>query len=177
MPPQPLVELPPPVSEAAWSSDLVVQTLEVLPVFLAEDGARWLRPIHAESLRLGLPRDRLPGEVVVEALGRYGVTPLLVHSTSWRHEEGRVVLTYVAAVEPPALDPAGHLADELITRSELARGHAFGPPPTIGQSQVIEHALRHLSWLVKDDPLVGKTLADWRSFLEGYEPEPFRALG
>jgi hypothetical protein len=25
-----------------------------------------------------------------------------VHSTSWRHEDGRVILTYIAVIAPPA---------------------------------------------------------------------------
>ena len=51
------------------------------------------------------------------------------------------------------------------------------PPPEIGVLQVIEHALRHLSWLVHDDPAIGEALPDWRPILERYQPEPFRALG
>jgi hypothetical protein len=42
---------------------------------------------------------------------------------------------------------------------------------------VIEHAFRHLAWLVADDAVVGDALVGWVAFLEGYEPEPFRALG
>ena len=47
----------------------------------------------------------------------------------------------------------------------------------IGVAQVLEHAFRHLSWLVKDDAVVGEALADWVAFLNAYEPEPFRAFG
>ncbi len=140
------------------------------------DGAHLLHPIHADTLRIGWPPDRKPGELVLEAVQRYGLDPLLLHSTSWRHEEGRLVLTYVAAVVLPS-ERSHHLAEEPVARTELARGDAFGPPPEIGVTQVIEHAFRHLSWLMKDDAVVGERLADWVTFLDAYEPEPFRAFG
>ena len=62
-------------------------------------------------------------------------------------------------------------------RADLARGDALGPPTDIQVGQVIEHAFRHLAWLVEDDAVVGDTLAAWVAFLGRYEPEPFRALG
>jgi hypothetical protein len=171
----PLVELDPPLTETGWAPDLVTQSLEALFVFLAEDGAHVLRPIHADSLRIGWPTDRQPGDLVVEAAERYGLTPLLAHSTSWRHESGRLILTYVVAVERPS-SVSQYLADELVTRAELARGDALSPPPAIDVAQVIEHAFRHLAWLVRDDPAVGDALGSWAPFLEAYVPEPFRAF-
>jgi hypothetical protein len=172
----PIVEFEPPVTSVAWSADFVAQTLEILFVYLGLDGAHHLRPVHAETLRLGWSPTSKPGQIVLEATRRYGLSALLVHSTSWRHEQARVVLTYVAAVAPPT-DLTRYLADEPVERVDLARGDAFGPPPDIGVSQVLEHAFRHLSWLVKDDAVVGETLGDWVTFLGSYEPEPFRALG
>jgi hypothetical protein len=172
----PAVELQPPLSSVAWSGDFVAQTIEALFVYLAADEARYLRPVHAESLRLGWGPGQQPGQIVLDAAARYGVAPLVAHSTSWRHEPDRVVLTYVVAVAPPAGD-LPYLADEPVTRSDLARGDAFGPPPAIGVGQVIEHAFRHLAWLVADDAVVGAALADWATFLARYEPEPFRAFG
>jgi hypothetical protein len=172
----PLVELDAPQTSVAWSSAFVAQSLEVLFAYLGSDGAHHLRPIHAETLRLGWPPDRKPGEIVLEAVARYDLTPILVHSTSWRHEDARLVLTYVAAIEPP-VSLTHYLADEPVERADLARGDAFGPPPDIGVAQVLEHAFRHLAWLVADDAVVGERLAPWTSFLARYEPEPFRAFG
>jgi len=172
----PIVQLDGPLTSVAWSSAFVAQSLEVLFAYIAPDGAHHLRPIHAETLRLGWPPDRKPGEIVMEAVQRYELTPVLVHSTSWRHGEGRLILTYLAAVEPPA-DLTHYLADERVARADLARGDAFGPPPEIGVAQVLEHAFRHLAWLVKDDAVVGDRLSDWAGFLDRYEPEPFRAFG
>ena len=53
----------------------------------------------------------------------------------------------------------------------------MGAPPKIGVAQVVEHAFRHLAWLVKDDAAVRDALPDWVEFLDGYVPEPFRAFG
>jgi hypothetical protein len=173
---EPIVQLAPPLSDVAWSSAFVSQSLEVLFVCLGEDGAHHLRPIHAPTLRLGWGPDRDPGTIVLDAARRYGLTPLLVHSTSWRHMDGRLILTYVAAVEAPDV-VSEYLTDEAVARADLARGDALGPPTDIDVAQVLEHAFRHLSWLVKDDAVVGEALADWVSFLDRYEPEPFRAFG
>jgi hypothetical protein len=172
----PVIEFVPALTKVGWSPDLVTQTIEALFVCLEPDGAHHLRPIHAETLRLGWRADRQPGAIVSAAATRYGLQPLLVHSTSWRYEDARVVLTYVVAVAAPA-ELSEHLVDEPVLRADLARGDAMGPPPEIGLAQVIEHAFRHLSWLVKDDEAVRNALPDWVAFLDSYEPEPFRAFG
>jgi hypothetical protein len=175
--PAPLVELTvPALTNVAWSEAIVGQALEGLFVYLGPQGARYLRPIHAPTLRLGWRRDVQPGDVLVAAAARYELEPLLVHSTSWRFEQARVILTYVITVVPPDV-PSEYLADEPVARAELARGDAIGPPPQIGVAQVLEHALRHLAWLVRDDEAVRRALPDWVAFLDGYEPQPFRAFG
>jgi hypothetical protein len=172
----PLVQLDPPLTEVAWSEAIVAQSLELLFVYLGSDGARLLKPVHADTLRIGWPADHQPGDLVVEAAQRYGLTPLLAHSTSWRHDEGRLILTYVMAVERPG-ELSHYLADAPIARVDLARGDALAPPTGIDVAQVVEHAFRHLAWLVQDDDVVGEALADWTGFLEAYVPEPFRAFG
>jgi hypothetical protein len=173
----PLVELiGPPISQSRWSPDLVVQTLEILVIGLDEGRPFWLKPVHAASLRVGLPKDERPGDHVLSALSWYPLSPQVVHSTSWRYEGGAIVLTYVAVVDPPARLPHDSLVSVPIERSDLARGAATAAPAEIGVAQVLEHALRHLSWLVRDDPAVGVALTDWGPVLRDYEPEPFRAL-
>ncbi len=42
---------------------------------------------------------------------------------------------------------------------------------------MVEHALRHLRWLLDDDEVVRQALSDWAPALEDYQPEPFRAFG
>jgi hypothetical protein len=166
----------PPVSSLPWSPEFVAQTLEVLPVGLDQDGLFWMKPIHADSLRVGLGPSAKPHETVIEVLAWYPLEPVVVHSTSWRHEEGRVILTYIAVVTPPAVMPPDSLVKLRIGRAELARGEAMAAPKSIGVDAVIEHALRHLSWLVEDDPAVMQSLDGWKELLAPYQPEPFRAL-
>src|SRR5438552_6979996 len=164
----------PPISSVGWSPQFVAQTLEVLPVATSEGQLIWLKPIHADSLRVGLAPSAKPAETVLEVLRWYPLAPLVVHSTSWRHEEGRIVLTYVAVVKTPARLPADSLIELPVRRTELARGGATSAPESIAVEAVLEHALRHLSWLVRDDPEVMQSLDGWTEALAGFEPEPFR---
>jgi hypothetical protein len=166
----------PPISTTPWSPDFVAQTLEVLPVGLGEDGLFWMKPVHAASLRVGLAASAKPGDTVLDVLSWYPLHAIVVHSTSWRHEEGRVILTYVAAVQRPATLPRDSLVAIPVGRTELARAEAMAAPKAIGVDAVLEHALRHLSWLVQDDPAVTQALAGWREVLVAFEPEPFRNL-
>lgn len=166
----------PPISSVDWSPRFVAQTLEVLPVALRDGRLVWMKPIHAESLRVGLSPSARPAEAVLEVMKWYPLEPLVVHSTSWRQEEGRIILTYVAVIVPPEKLPPDSLLETSVRRAELARGEAMAAPQSIGVEAVLEHALRHLSWLVKDDPAVMHALAGWKEVLAGFEPEPFRAL-
>lgn len=174
----PLVDmLGPPISSVAWSPDIVAQTVEILPVALRDGALFWLKPVHAESLRVGLPRTATPGDIVLGVLAWYPLKPYVAHSTSWRYEEGRIILTYVAVVAPLGVLPPGTLVALPVAHTELARGEAMAPPTSIEVTQVVEHALRHLSWLVRDDPAIAAALRDWAGVLADYQPEPFRALG
>ena len=171
-PPLPIVA---PIIEAPWSADFVAQTLEVFIVSRGPTGLANLRPVHAPSLRLAMAVGREPAELVLAAVTGYELRPIVVHSTSWRSEPGRIVLSYVAAVEAvDAVSP--FLVAEPIGRADLARGEATAAPTSIGTLQVLEHALRHLSWLVRDDPAVSVALAAWTPDLDAYVPEPFRNL-
>lgn len=166
----------PPVSSLPWSPDFVAQTLEVLPVGMDETGLFWMKPIHADSLRVGLSATAKPHTTVLDVLKWYPLEPVVVHSTSWRHEDGRVILTYVAVINTPATLPADSLIKLPVRRAELARGDATAAPQAIGVEAVLEHAMRHLSWLVKDDPAIMHTLHGWRDVLAQFQPEPFKAL-
>lgn len=164
-----------PIVEAPWSADFVAQQLEVFLVARRRPGLVNLRPVHAASLRLPMAVGRRPAELVLGAVERYGLRPLAIHSTSWRAEPGRIVLSYVAAVATTG-SASPFLVPEPVGRTELARGAATAAPSAIDVNQVLEHALRHLSWLVRDDPTVAQRLVDWRPALDAYVPEPFRNL-
>jgi hypothetical protein len=100
--------------------------------------------------------------------------PILVHSTSWRRARGAVVLSFVVVNSE---DQAPHLAGIPISRVELARSGATSAAQTIAAAQVLEHGLRHLAWLSREDPVVMTVLnEDWKQVLADYRPEPFRNL-
>ena len=167
--------LEPPVDASAWSPEFVAQRLELLIVHRVGDEIHALRPVHADALRVGWSPGRTADEILADVLARYPLTARVLHSTSWRHVDDQVVLTYLAVVEmPEALSE--HLLDGPVTRADLARGEATAAPRQIVVAQVLEHALRHLAWLVADDPAVAAALPDWRSLLAPYVPEPFRGL-
>jgi CRP/FNR family transcriptional regulator, cyclic AMP receptor protein len=150
--------------------------VEILPVTLREGGIWWIRPTGASSWQVGSDVTLYPGELVTQELGRFGLAPRAVHSTSWRYEQDHLVLTY-AALLPDDTTAGEGLVAAPVEREELARGSATGPPDEIHVAQVVEHALRHLSWLSRDDPVLMKLLEGaWARALESYEPEPFRAL-
>lgn len=101
--------------------------------------------------------------------------PLLVHSTSWRRARGSVILSFVVITHD---GQAPELAGIPIGRAELARGGAKSAAVSIAYQQVLEHGLRHLAWLARDDEVVRSTLSEeWRGVLAAYVPEPFRHLG
>jgi hypothetical protein len=176
LPSQQIKGLPAPLSELPWSAEFVVQAIEILPVSKGDDGLVSLTPVHADSFIVGWPARAQPEEVATRALQTLGFEPIVLHSTSWRHAGGEVVLTYLAVVESSVNLPESWLR-EPVARAELARGDATAPPSAIGVAQVLEHALRHLAWLVGEDEVIAKALPGWKTLLESYVPEPFRAFG
>ncbi|MSQ32818.1 MAG: hypothetical protein EXR60_00070 [Dehalococcoidia bacterium] len=174
-PSQHIEGLPAPLSELPWSASFVMQAIEILPVALRERQLLSLRPEHAGSFVVGWPAGARPEEVAARAMQELGLEPLVLHSTSWRHVGAEVVLTYLTVVSPVAgLPPSWEAAP--IIHVELARGDATTPPSAIGVLQVLEHTLRHLAWLLGDDPAIAGALPDWREALADYVPEPFRAF-
>jgi hypothetical protein len=112
---------------------------------------------------------------VVAAISRLNVgEPAVVHSTSWRHARGGVVLTFVVVFDAAAIHG---LATVPVQRHELTRGEATTAPRQISAGPVIEHGLRHLAWLARDDADVAEALPPgWLAILDAYVPEPFRHL-
>ena len=147
---------------------------EVFVLFLHEAGPALTGPCGAAPWYLEVAADEDPMEVVASATGRVVGEPLVVHSTSWRRDRDGVVLSFVVVIAPELV---GRMESALIGRAELARGDAAAAPVQIASAQVVEHGLRHLAWLVKDDPVVAERLhGGWQSVLDGYVPEPFRHL-
>jgi hypothetical protein len=171
-----IVGLPAPLSELPWSADFVMQAIEILAVAFSDAGITYMKPEHADSFVVGWPAGEKPEIVAARTVERLGLRPLILHSTSWRHSDDEVVLTYIAVVDDATSTPESFVAVP-VGRAELARGDATAPPPAIGVEQVLEHALRHVAWLVRDDPVVHDELETWITLLDGYVPEPFRSFG
>ena len=145
-------------------------------LYLDPRGIRHVYPHGRETLRGPWEPELDPTESIVDAVAEVGLAPVMVHSTSWRVVRRPVVLTFLVVVDPPAsLPPSCEV--EQVTRAELARGRATGAPENVHLSQVVEHGLRHLAWLVAEDGAIHDALAPWGDALSDYAPEPFRAFG
>ena len=132
-------------------------------------------PCGADPWYVEVGSDDDPVEVVSRLSRDLMGEPLLVHSTSWRRARGSVILSFVVVNRP---GQAPELPGTPIARAELARSEATRAPMAIAYQQVLEHGLRHLAWLAKDDAAVGSALSkEWKRLLAGYAPEPFRHLG
>jgi hypothetical protein len=151
-------------------------SLEAVVLYLDDDGIRHLYPRGQQTVRARWDPDLDPHEAIVDAVAELGLTPFMVHSTSWRVVRKLILLTFLVAVEPPRQVPDAYEV-ELVARAELARGRATGPPEQVHLSQVVEHGLRHLAWLVREDDTIHQALARWSRALSEYAPEPFRAFG
>src|SRR5258708_36445260 len=102
---------------------------------------------------------------VVERMARnaLGRNPKLVHSTSWRHDRDAVILSFVVVIDSTDV---GAMQSVAIGRTALARSEATAAPREIAHTQVVEHGLRHLAWLAKDDPAVSHELSPaWKEAL------------
>jgi hypothetical protein len=151
-------------------------SLEAIVLFLDGDGIRHVYPHGRETIRAPWDPDLDPTESIVDSVAELGLAPAMVHSTSWRIVRRQILLTFLVVVDPPAQLPETCEVEQ-VTRAELARGRATGAPVAVHLSQVVEHGLRHLAWLVTEDEAIHDALADWSAALADYGPEPFRAFG
>jgi hypothetical protein len=159
---------------AGWDVDSPVQA-EVFVVWLDGDRLQLTGPDGPQPWILQLGATEHPVEVVDRIVRDVVGPPILVHSTSWRRDREAVILSFVVVIER---DLVGSMASVPIGRAELARSEATAAPRDIAPSAVVEHGLRHLAWLAKDDPVVAAELPlAWRPLLAGYIPEQFRNLG
>jgi hypothetical protein len=161
-------------SPVGWDVDSPVQA-EVFVVWLDGDRISLTGPDGAQPWMLQLAADEHPVEVVDRIIRDVVGSPILVHSTSWRRDRDAVILSFVVVIDASL---AASMPSAPIGRAELARSTATAAPASIATGAVVEHALRHLAWLVKDDPVVAAELPTaWAPVLGAYVPEPFRNLG
>jgi hypothetical protein len=159
---------------AGWDVEGPVQA-EVFVLWLDGDRIALTGPDGAAPWYLELGSAEHPVEVVDRIVRDVIGQPLVVHSTSWRRDRDAVILSFVVVIEPAL---AHGWPSAPVGRTGLARSEATAAPAEIAWGQVLEHALRHLAWLVQDDPVVGATLGPtWGAILADYRPEPFRSLG
>jgi hypothetical protein len=148
---------------------------EVFVIWLNGAGIELTGPSGPAPWAIELEAADHPVDVVDRLVRERFGPPVMVHSTSWRHDGDALILSFVVVVEAASVR---QLASAPIPRVELARSEATAPPDEIGPEQVLEHALRHLAWLATEDPTVSVELPDrWRAALAAYAPEPFRNLG
>ncbi len=148
---------------------------EVFVVWLHDARLELTGPCGAAAWLIEIAEAEHPVEVVDRLVRGAIGAPILVHSTSWRRDHGGVVLSFVVVIEPSLV---GSMASAPVERADLARSGATAAPREIADIQVVEHGLRHLAWLVSEDPVVAAELAaPWPAILADYIPEPFRALG
>ena len=159
---------------AGWDVDSPVQA-EVFVVWLDGDRLQLTGPDGPQPWILQLGSVEHPVEVVDRIVRDVVGPPILVHSTSWRRDRDAVILSFVVVIDRELV---GEMASLPIGRAELARSEATAAPRAIATGAVVEHGLRHLAWLAKDDPVVAAELPPaWRPVLAEYVPEPFRNLG
>jgi hypothetical protein len=99
------------------------------------------------------------------------------HSTSWRYEEGRTLLTYLVWVDGHLL---GNLPSKQLFIPSVACPTSRGPlsprPESICEAQVLVHGLRHLRYLALDQKdVVAAKLLECRQtcgLLHSLEPAP-----
>jgi hypothetical protein len=147
---------------------------EIFVLYLQGGTIHVTGPCGAEPWYVELGSDDDPVDTVTRLVRANIGEPVVVHSTSWRRTRDAVILSFVVVIEPALV---GSMESAPVPRAELARNTATAAPESIATAQVVEHGLRHLAWLVQDDPVVRDELAgDWASILGGYEPQPFRNL-
>ena len=147
---------------------------EVFVVRMREGRPELAGPCGPDPWYIEVAAEDDPVEVVSRLSRNLMGDPVLVHSTSWRRARGSVVLSFVVVNSD---DQAPQLVGVPISRSELARSGTTSAAHTIAAAQVLEHGLRHLAWLAREDQVVTAALSDeWKVALADYVPEPFRNI-
>lgn len=96
------------------------------------------------------------------------------HSTSWRHESHKIILTYLVWTDIRHINTQNRQILEMNNApAPVSKGCLAPRPARITQEDVLRHGLRHLSFLVhKGDPFVAQAAAKTGSvgFLKSFEP-------
>ena len=144
--------------------------LEILPLRVAA-GIECLVHDDGGSFRAPWPVAGPAHEAVLLALKAISATPLVVHSTSWHQEEGRLVVTYAAPIAVVSSPPRTRFIP--VAPGRLARGDALVAPTSVNQDEIVRHAVQHLAWLWITDDAIRWALLDWELHLRPFELAPF----
>jgi hypothetical protein len=130
---------PPATTPATGSAAAAVETL--------------LLGVHAGRLTYRRAQRDLPDNEHPDHTARQlaGLTAEMLHSTSWRFAEGRIVLTYAALPDP---EPATATVLDPATLVVIGTDPLTPSPPAVDAADVVAHACRHLAFLRHTDPVV-----------------------
>src|SRR5688572_15808541 len=132
-----------------WDVTSPVQA-EIFTIWRSGDHLELTGPCGAAPWIVELGATEHPVEVVDRIVRDVVGEPLLIHSTSWRRDRDAVILSFVVVIDPALV---GTMESIPIGRAELARSEATAAPAEIATTAVVEHGLRHMAWLAKDDPV------------------------
>jgi hypothetical protein len=112
-------------------------------------------------------RDAAPDSVARSLAGLTG--PALLHSTSWRYERRRIVLTYVALPDRPGTAATAPVRSPIASSLDPLRP----APAAVRPDEVAAHACRHLAFLSATDPVVRQVASElpelWE-LIDAFEP-------
>jgi hypothetical protein len=150
--------------------------VEVWPVAVDAAGI-WLLSGEGPWTSPPLSVDCSPHAAVCDTLAQACIDspPALIHSTSWRHEEQAVLLSYAVAFPPAesvsARHPAGRLLAPALARAVGSARRDPKEPPTVRAVDVLLHALRHLQMLIETDVEARRALSgSWQRHLAAFAP-------
>jgi hypothetical protein len=161
------------------SEQLLPVRVEVWPL-AADSRGIWLLSGDDAWRSAPIGANSEPHEAVTAVLGGYvwPRRPAVLHSTSWRADDGAVILTYVAIVPCPESESvrtlfAHAMPVSLRVAQEVGRPIATDPAeaPLPRYIDVLLHAIRHLRFLVDTDAGVREAMGDvWRQHLSPLSP-------
>ena len=104
------------------------------------DGDRLRYLVGREACATGIDPDDTAKAATAWKFPAVPLRRVVVHSTSWRYEHGNLLLTYIAYADELPFDGL----PQVLPRE----AHAVGA----GVASVVAHAIRHLAFLVRQEP-------------------------
>jgi hypothetical protein len=120
-----------------------------------------------------------PDTIMRAELARLGLvnghSARYAHSTSWRYEKGRTLLTYLVWVDAEVLQGLRTSRLSLVPADPPRSSGPLAPrPETLCKNDVLMHALRHLRYLIveRKNPWIAETVGGRATcdLLHGLEP-------